>query len=98
MATTEHEILTRFAAIVAAYTGAPAGEVVPEADLADDLDIDSLAIVEVLFDVENQFKVTVPSESVGRHASLKTIGDLVDYIDRLVAEQHPVAAEIKAAN
>ena len=64
----------------------------------EDLDIDSLAIVEVLFDVESQFKVTVPSESVGRHASLQTIGDLVDYIDRLVAEQHPVAAEIKAAN
>jgi len=64
----------------------------------EDLDIDSLAIVEVLFDVESQFQVTVPSESAGRHASLKTVGDLVDYIDRLVAEQHPVAGEMKAAN
>jgi acyl carrier protein len=64
----------------------------------DDLDIDSLAIVEVLFDVESQFGVTVPSESVSRQVSLKTVGDLVDYIDRLVAEQHPAAGEVKAAN
>ena len=64
----------------------------------EDLDIDSLAIVEVLFDVESQFNVTIPSESAGRHASLKTIGDLVDYIDRLIAEQHTTAGEMKAAN
>ncbi|MFL6579638.1 MAG: acyl carrier protein [Burkholderiales bacterium] len=64
----------------------------------EDLDIDSLAIVEVLFDIENQFQVTVPSESAGQHASLKTIGDLVHYIDRLIAEQHPVSGEMKASN
>ena len=64
----------------------------------EDLDIDSLAVVEVLFDVENQFKVTVPSESGARQASLKTIGDLVEYIDRLIVEQHPAASEMKAAN
>ena len=64
----------------------------------EDLDIDSLAIVEVLFDVESQFKITIPSESAGRHASLKTIGDLVDYIDRLIADQHAAAGELKAAN
>ncbi len=63
----------------------------PEAKL-EELDIDSLAVVEVLFVVEDQFKVTVPSEPLARQASLKTIGELVAYIDRLVAEQHPVAA------
>ena len=64
----------------------------------EDLEIDSLAVVEVLFDVENQFKVTVPSESGTRQASFKTIGDLVEYIDRLIVEQHPAASEMKAAN
>jgi acyl carrier protein len=64
----------------------------------EDLDIDSLAIVEVLFDAETQFQITVPSESAGGHASLSTIGDLVHYIDRLIAEQHPAMDEMKAAN
>ncbi len=61
-----------------------------DARLAD-LEIDSLAIVEVLFAVEDEFKVTVPSEPVAQQTSLKTVGDLVAYIDRLVAEQAPVS-------
>ncbi|MEO8136498.1 MAG: acyl carrier protein [Betaproteobacteria bacterium] len=60
----------------------------PEARL-EDLEIDSLAVIEVLFAVEDRFKVTVPSEPVAQQSSLKTVGDLVAYIDKLVAEQHP---------
>lgn len=59
----------------------------------EDLDIDSLTIVEVLFAIEDEFKVTVPSESPAQQASLKTVGDLVAYVDRLVAEQAPVGNE-----
>ena len=58
----------------------------PETRL-EELNIDSLAVVEVLFMVEDKFKVTVPTESVAQQASLKTIGDLVSYVDRLVGEQ-----------
>ena len=64
----------------------------PEARL-EDLEIDSLAVVEVLFAVEDTFKVMVPAEPVAQQSNLKTIGDLVAYIDRIVAEQHPGAPE-----
>lgn len=60
----------------------------PDARL-EDLNIDSLATVEVLFAVESEFKVTVPAEPAVQQTSLQTVGDLVAYIDRLVAEQHP---------
>jgi len=53
------------------------------------LEIDSLTVVEVLFAVEDEFKVKVPQEPAAQQTSLQTVGDLVAYIDRLVAEQHP---------
>lgn len=69
----------------------------PDAKL-EDLAIDSLAVVEVLFVVEEEFKVTVPSEPVALQAQMKTIGDLVAYIDKLVAEQHPAPSAGETAS
>lgn len=69
----------------------------PEARLAD-LAIDSLAVIEVLFAVEDEFKVTVPSEPATLQGQMKTVGDLVGYIDRLVAEQRPHRADGGAAS
>jgi acyl carrier protein len=63
----------------------------PEAKLAD-LAIDSLAVIEVLFAVEDAFKVTVPSEPAALHNKITTVGDLVAYVERLIAEQHPAMA------
>jgi acyl carrier protein len=63
----------------------------PEARL-EDLDIDSLAVIEVMFAVEEEFKVTVPSEPATLQDQMNTVGDLVAYIDRLVAEQRPLQA------
>lgn len=60
----------------------------PEAKL-EDLAIDSLSVIEVMFSVEETFKVTVPSEPVALQGQMKTIGDLVAYVDKLVAEQSP---------
>ena len=66
----------------------------PDVKLAD-LAIDSLSVLEVMFAVEDKFKVTVPSEPVALQGQLNTVGDLVAFVDRLVAEQHraPAAGE-----
>ena len=63
----------------------------PEARL-DDLEIDSLAVIEVMFAVEDRFHITVPSEPAAMQNRMNTVGDLVAYIDRLIAEQHPAPA------
>ncbi len=59
----------------------------------EDLAIDSLSVLEVMFAVEDQFKIIVPSEPAASQGPMQTIGDLVAYVDKLVAEQHlaPVA-------
>jgi acyl carrier protein len=64
---------------------------VPETSLAD-LDIDSLAMIEVLFAVEDEFGIKVPPEPLEWKSEMRTIGNLVQYVDRLIAEQHPAMA------
>lgn len=63
----------------------------PDAKL-DDLEIDSLAVIEVMFAVEDRFRITVPPEPASAQGQMKTLGDLVAYIDRLIAEQNPEPA------
>lgn len=67
----------------------------PQARLAD-LDIDSLRMIEILFSVEDEFKVKVPSDPGGQ-AKLLTVSDLVSYIDALASEQqHTALGEVAA--
>ena len=68
-----------------------------EANL-DDLKIDSLSMIEVLFAVEDEFKITVTSEHATWRSQMKTLGDLVDYVDKLIADQLPVAVAREAAS
>jgi acyl carrier protein len=63
----------------------------PEAKL-EDLAIDSLSVIEVMFAVEDEFKATVPSEPTALQTQMKTVADLVAYVDKLIAEQHPAKA------
>ena len=51
----------------------------------ESLDIDSLRMIEILFCVEDEFKITVSAEQAELRARLKTLGDLAAYIDSLVA-------------
>ena len=53
----------------------------------EDLEIDSLRMIEIMFSVEDAFKITIPTEQAELKARLTTFGDLVDYIDGLVAEK-----------
>ncbi len=50
----------------------------------EELDIDSLRMIEILFCVEDAFKISVPAEQSELKARLQTFGDLVGYIDSLV--------------
>ena len=54
----------------------------PDAPL-EDLGIDSLGIAELLFNVEDEFGITLPPEAV----QLPTMGDVVRFIDALILAQ-----------
>ena len=53
----------------------------------DELDIVSLSVVEVLFEVEDRFGFAIPSDSSSQRNALKTVGDLSDYVDALIVAQ-----------
>lgn len=49
------------------------------------LGIDSLGTVELLWTVEDEFKIKLPAEPV----ELPTIGDVAHYIEKIIASQVP---------
>ena len=48
-----------------------------ETKIAEELDADSLDVVELLMSIEDEFDVEIPDEEI---ENLKTIGDVVEYI------------------
>ena len=54
------------------------------------LNMDSLDVAELLFDIEDEFKINFPAEP----EQLPTVGDVVRYIDRLVIAQGSSEAHI----
>lgn len=54
-----------------------ADKVVPSASFTEDLKADSLAIVELVLALEEQFKLEIPDEETEK---IKTVGDAINYI------------------
>jgi acyl carrier protein len=75
----ENDILTGLAEIVHEITGIKADQIVPGATFVDDLDIDSLSMVEVAVAAEERFGVRIPDEDLTK---LKTVGDAVAFIGK----------------
>lgn len=58
------------------------GQIFPEASL-DTLGLDSLAVFDLIFDIESVFEITVANDEV----KIVTVADVVSLIDRLRQEQ-----------
>jgi acyl carrier protein len=71
------EIEQELAAIVEEIAGVAAADVTPDKSFVDDLDIDSLSMVEIAVQAEDKFGVKIPDDEL---ANLKTVGDAVNYI------------------
>lgn len=78
MASTE-EIRAGLAEIVNEVAGVSADDVTLDKSFTDDLDVDSLSMVEVVVAAEEKFGVKIPDDQV---KNLKTVGDAVAYIER----------------
>jgi acyl carrier protein len=79
MAMTQKEILAWLGEIVDEISGVPADEVTPEKTFVDDLDIDSLAMVEIAVAAQDKFGVEIPDDQL---KDLKTVQDVIDYVER----------------
>ena len=71
------EIRAGLAEIVEEVAGVAVDDVTVDKSFVDDLDIDSLSMVEIAVQAEDKFGVKIPDDQL---AELKTVGDAVDYI------------------
>ena len=73
------EIRAALAEIVNEVAGVDADDVQLDKSFVDDLDVDSLSMVEVVVEAEEKFGVKIPDDEV---KNLTTVGDAVAYIER----------------
>lgn len=53
----------------------------------EDLEIDSLRMIEIVFSVEDAFAIAVPTGEAELRTRLVTVGDLADHVDSLIAQK-----------
>ena len=64
--------------VVADRLGKPVDEVKPESSFVEDLDADSLDLVELIMALEDEYDVTIPDEDA---QNIRTIADAVAYVE-----------------
>ena len=76
------EIQADLAAIAEDIAGVSADDVQPDKSFVDDLDVDSLSMVEIVVAAEEKFGVRIPDDEV---KNLRTVGDAVSFIEKAQA-------------
>ncbi len=85
------DVRTRIHAIVAEQAMIDVADVT-DASVPADLGVDSMALVEAIFAIEEAFDIQVPFNANTPDAAgfdYSTVGAIVAAVERLVAEQHP---------
>jgi acyl carrier protein len=76
---TEQEILAGLGEIIEEIAGVPADEVTPNKSFVDDLDIDSLSMVEIAVAAQDKFGVEIPDDQL---KDLTTVQDVVTFVSK----------------
>ncbi len=74
---TDQEILDGLGEIIEEIAGVPADEVTPSKSFADDLDIDSLSMVEIAVAAQDKFGVEIPDDQL---KDLVTVQDVINFV------------------
>ena len=76
---TDQEILAGLVEIIDEIAGVPADEVTPDKNFVEDLDIDSLSMVEIAVAAQDKFGVEIPDEQL---KDLKTVQDVINFVSK----------------
>jgi acyl carrier protein len=85
MAMTSEQVLERVREIIVENLGVDPSEVLMETRFRDDLEADSLDLAELIMDFEDKFGVGSISEEDAQ--KIETVGDAVDFITNMLANQ-----------
>lgn len=71
-------VLNQLKAIVVDKLGVEESAIVPEANFIDDLNADSLDLVELIMSLEETFNIEIPDEDAEK---IQTVGDAMSYLE-----------------
>ncbi|MEX2103184.1 MAG: acyl carrier protein [Gaiellaceae bacterium] len=77
MAATREEIHERVKEVLVEQLGIDEGQITEAASFQEDLDADSLDLVELIMELEDQFSIKISDEDA---QTIQTVGQAVDYI------------------
>lgn len=76
MATNE-EVLAALREVIGDVTGIPVDDLALEKSFTDDLDLDSLAVAEIVVAIDDRLSIRIPDEDI---KGLVTVSDLLVYV------------------
>jgi acyl carrier protein len=77
MAASRDEVFERIKEVLVERLSVEEGDINEEANFQEDLDADSLDLVEMIMELEDQFGIKIPDEDAQK---IQTVGQAVDYV------------------
>ena len=72
------QIFEKIRYLLAEQLDIPADSITPESDIIDDLEADSLTVLDMVMTLEDEFDIEIPDEDVEK---LRTVGSVVSYVE-----------------
>lgn len=92
---TDHAVTPQIIQALATYLKRDASSITESHHLRDDLGLDSVAIIELLFEIEDRFKIQIPDQDL---PGLSTVGSVTAYVQQRLSstDAKPSKAQLKA--
>ena len=72
------QIFEKIRDLLAEQLDIPADSITPESEIIDDLEADSLTVLDMVMTLEDEFDIEIPDEDVEK---LRTVGSVVSYVE-----------------